>query len=198
VPYSLVKQQLYMRLSAQVVEIFHKGKLVASHQRSPVKDRPSTVAAHMPKAHQPYLDGRLPFGHHALGFRETLQARLAEVFLLGNGADRIDMLLDIPGHELAVSAAPSLQVNTVVSVTNGADALGDRLALPSETLVLLARGFHVLGNLLQARCRFGGTPWTTLFTRAAGVVTVLLHPLERLFGLRDGLGGRSLFDGHRC
>ena len=52
VPYALVKQQLEARLSAQVVELFHKGRRVASHQRSPLRGRHSTVAAHMPKAHQ--------------------------------------------------------------------------------------------------------------------------------------------------
>jgi len=54
VPYALVKQQLDVRLSAQVVELFHKGKRVASHQRSPLKGRHSTVTAPMPKAHQRY------------------------------------------------------------------------------------------------------------------------------------------------
>jgi transposase len=56
VPYALVKQQLEGRLSAQVVAIFHKGKRVASHQRSPLKGRHSTVAGHMPKAHQHYAE----------------------------------------------------------------------------------------------------------------------------------------------
>ena len=37
VPYALVKQQLDVRLSAQVVELFHKGKRVASHRRSPLR-----------------------------------------------------------------------------------------------------------------------------------------------------------------
>jgi len=54
VPYVLVKQQLDVRLSAQVVELFQKGKRVASHQRSPHKGRHSTVAAHMPTAHRQY------------------------------------------------------------------------------------------------------------------------------------------------
>ena len=53
-PYALVKQQLAVRLSAQVVAIFHKGQRVASHQRSPLKGRHSTGAVHMPKAHQHY------------------------------------------------------------------------------------------------------------------------------------------------
>ena len=56
VPYRLVKQQLDVRLSAQVVEIFHKGARVASHQRSPLKGRHTTVAVHMPKAHQHYAE----------------------------------------------------------------------------------------------------------------------------------------------
>jgi transposase len=37
VPSALVKQQLDGRLSAQVVELFHKGKRVASQRRSPLK-----------------------------------------------------------------------------------------------------------------------------------------------------------------
>ena len=56
VPYTRVKQQLDVRLSAQVVELFHKGKRVASHRRSPLKGRHSTVAAHRPTAHQRYAE----------------------------------------------------------------------------------------------------------------------------------------------
>jgi transposase len=55
-PYTLVRQQLDIRLSASVVEIFTKGKRVASHRRSPQKGRHSTVAAHMPRAHQHYAE----------------------------------------------------------------------------------------------------------------------------------------------
>ncbi len=56
VPYALVRQQLDVRLSASVVELFAKGKRVASHPRSPHKGRHSTVAVHMPKAHQHYAE----------------------------------------------------------------------------------------------------------------------------------------------
>ena len=45
-----------MRLSAQVVERFHQGTRVASHRRSRLKGRHSTVAAHMPTAHQRYAE----------------------------------------------------------------------------------------------------------------------------------------------
>jgi transposase len=56
VPYVLVRQQLDVRLSAQVVEIFHKGTRVASHPRSRLKGRHSTIAAHMPRAHRAYAE----------------------------------------------------------------------------------------------------------------------------------------------
>jgi transposase len=56
VPYALVKQQLEGRLSAQVVASCSKGTRVARHQRSPLQGRHSTVAAHMPKAHQHYAE----------------------------------------------------------------------------------------------------------------------------------------------
>jgi len=56
VPYALVKAQLEGRVSAQVVELFHKGTRVASHLRSRLKGRHSTVAAHMPTAHQHYAE----------------------------------------------------------------------------------------------------------------------------------------------
>jgi transposase len=56
VPYALVKQQLDVRLSAQVVERFHKGKRGASHRRSPLQGRHRTVTAHMPTAPQRYAE----------------------------------------------------------------------------------------------------------------------------------------------
>lgn len=56
VPYVLVKHQLDVRLSAQVVELFHKGKRVASHRRIFLKGHHSTVTAHMPKAHRDYAE----------------------------------------------------------------------------------------------------------------------------------------------
>lgn len=56
VPYALVKPQLEARISAHTVELFHQGKRVASHRRSPHKGRHTTVVAHMPKAHQHYAE----------------------------------------------------------------------------------------------------------------------------------------------
>jgi len=56
VPYSLVREQVDVRLTANVVECFHRGERVASHARSFQKGRHTTVKEHMPRAHQEYAD----------------------------------------------------------------------------------------------------------------------------------------------
>jgi transposase len=56
VPYQLVKEQVDVRLTATTVEILFKNKRVASHPRSYIKWQHTTLAEHMPKAHQKYLE----------------------------------------------------------------------------------------------------------------------------------------------
>ena len=94
------------------------------------------LLTHLPRDE---LDGGLHCGHHALGFRDPLQARLAEAFLVSNGAKRADVLLDISCNEFAVATHAALHVHKMVGVANGADALRDLLALSGETLVLVVR-----------------------------------------------------------
>ena len=57
VPYQLVKKKMDVRITHNIIEIFYKGKRMASHTRSydPSK-RYSTVPEHMPTSHQKYLD----------------------------------------------------------------------------------------------------------------------------------------------
>jgi transposase len=52
VPYALVKQMLDVRVTAHIVEGFHKGQRVASHPRSSQKGRHTTLPEHMPQAHR--------------------------------------------------------------------------------------------------------------------------------------------------
>ena len=78
------------------------------------------------------LDGRLHFRHHPLGFVDALQAALAESFLLGNGANLLDVPLDIRGDELAVSAYPALEIDKVVVVANAPDTRLDLFTLLSR------------------------------------------------------------------
>lgn len=56
VPYQLVHQQVDVRLTAQCVECFVKGKRVSSHRRSSLPGQHTTQTAHMPKAHQQYAE----------------------------------------------------------------------------------------------------------------------------------------------
>ena len=56
VPYGLVRQEVEARITARTVEIFLRGKRVASHLRSTVPHRPTTVAQHMPSSHRRYRD----------------------------------------------------------------------------------------------------------------------------------------------
>jgi transposase len=70
VPYQLVQQQVDVRATAATVEIFHHGVRVASHARSQVRHRATTVTAHRPKAHQRYLEwtpSRLVEWAHTVG-----------------------------------------------------------------------------------------------------------------------------------
>lgn len=56
VPYQLTRQQVDARLSATTVEIFFKGRRVASHRRSFKKGGFTTDPAHMPAAHRRHLE----------------------------------------------------------------------------------------------------------------------------------------------
>lgn len=56
VPYGLIKQQIEVRLSQRVVELFHEGRRVASHARCLRPHQHVTLAEHMPVGHREYLD----------------------------------------------------------------------------------------------------------------------------------------------
>src|SRR5271169_1572585 len=56
VPHQLIRQEVEARITVATVEIFYRGKRVASHQRSLRPHRPTTVPDHMPSAHRRYRD----------------------------------------------------------------------------------------------------------------------------------------------
>jgi transposase len=62
VPYSLTGEQVDIRASARTVEVFARGRRVASHPRSSAAGRHTTTSAHMPESHRRHLEwtpGRL-------------------------------------------------------------------------------------------------------------------------------------------
>jgi transposase len=55
VPYQLARQQIDVRLAANTVEAFFKNRRVASHKRSFIPGKFTTLIEHMPKSHRRYL-----------------------------------------------------------------------------------------------------------------------------------------------
>ena len=56
VPFTFAKKNLDVRYTSATVEVFYKGKRVASHIRSYKKGGHTTVKEHMPKKHQKYAE----------------------------------------------------------------------------------------------------------------------------------------------
>jgi len=56
VPYPLLHETVEARLTSGTVEIYHKGSRVAAHARGWARGGMTTVAEHMPKAHQKHLE----------------------------------------------------------------------------------------------------------------------------------------------
>lgn len=56
VPHALVRREVEARSTDATVEILHGGRRVASHARSFIKGRHSTIAEHMPAAHRAHLE----------------------------------------------------------------------------------------------------------------------------------------------
>jgi transposase len=52
----MLRQEVEARITAKTVEIFQRGKLVATHLRSLRPHRPTTLADHMPSSHRRYGD----------------------------------------------------------------------------------------------------------------------------------------------
>lgn len=56
VPYALIKQTVDVRLTLHTLECFHDGVRVASHIRSFIKGKHTTLAEHMPPSHKAYSE----------------------------------------------------------------------------------------------------------------------------------------------
>jgi hypothetical protein len=59
VPSRLIREEVEARIPDTKIEILYKGTRVASHARSFVRHRHTTVAEHMPSAHRRYAEQRL-------------------------------------------------------------------------------------------------------------------------------------------
>jgi transposase len=55
-PHTLAKEELWVRVTNWVVEVFHKGRRVASHTRSYAPYKMTTIAEHMPSSHRAHAE----------------------------------------------------------------------------------------------------------------------------------------------
>jgi transposase len=69
VPYTLLKEKMWARITARTVEVLHKGRRVAAHVRSSAKRKKTTLPEHMPDSHRRYAEWT----------PERLQRRAAEI-----------------------------------------------------------------------------------------------------------------------
>jgi hypothetical protein len=151
------------------------------------------LLAHIPRDER---DSRLHCGYNRRGVRDAISTRMAAACLLGKGADRVALGVEISGNALAIAPPPALQVHKVIRGADGAYPLGDRLALPGEAVVCLTSRADVLLHLGQLRCRLCGTTWTTFFTRAGGALETRLDLAERFFRLHEDFCGSAQFGSH--
>ena len=52
VPYQYVGKEVDVRLRGSVIDVFHRGRQIASHLRSQARGRATTLREHQPQAHQ--------------------------------------------------------------------------------------------------------------------------------------------------
>jgi transposase len=56
VPYRFAREQVEARITANTIEIFHKGERIAAHRRSSGNGKHTTTPDHMPSAHRRFAD----------------------------------------------------------------------------------------------------------------------------------------------
>jgi transposase len=56
VPHTLLRESVWVRITARTVEVFHRGQRIAAHLRSSSQRRHTTLAEHMPSSHRRYAE----------------------------------------------------------------------------------------------------------------------------------------------
>ncbi len=69
VPYTLLREKMWARITARTIEVFHNGRRIATHVRSSSNRKHTTLGEHMPSSHRRYAEWT----------PERLQRRAAEI-----------------------------------------------------------------------------------------------------------------------
>lgn len=141
VPCRLVKEQVQARLTATHVEIFFNNTRVASHLRSPQKDRHTTRPEHMPEAHRAHAEWTPERMKRWVGLAGPSTAELAGAIMASRahpeqgfraclGLKRLGDTLGADRLEAACARALALQSPSYQSVKSILEKGLDREPLP--------------------------------------------------------------------
>lgn len=115
--------------------------------------------------------------------------------MLGNGAYRVNLRLDIRRTALPIAAHASRHIDKVVRMAESVEALGDLLALGADALELLARRLRFACGLLSARrCRWG-VRWPLRLRLIARTLQRALGLIEPLLSCSGRCDRRPLLGG---
>ena len=81
VPHALLRESVWVRITARTVEVFHRGQRVAAHLRSSSERRHTTLAEHMPSSHRRYAEWTPQRIAQAAGEIGTNTAALIDIIL---------------------------------------------------------------------------------------------------------------------
>ena len=130
VPFQLLREQVEVRYTTTTVEVFFKGRRVASHRRRH-DGQPSTVAEHMPSAHRAHAE-----------WSPSRLIRWAEMVGPGTGALVTRILESRPHPEQGYKAVLGL-------MRLGRQHGNDRLdAASARAIALRSCRFHTVKNIL--------------------------------------------------
>jgi transposase len=141
-PYQLARQAVWVRATTAMIELFYCGNRVASHPRSRVPYKHTTVPAHMPEAHRQQsagVDGVLAWGASVGPMTEAMVRRLVEAnpvreqgWRSARGLQRIGEKHGPERTELACERALRLGARSYKVVANILDLGRERMPLPGE------------------------------------------------------------------
>lgn len=134
VPHNLVHEEVEARITLKTVEIFLRGKRVASHVRSTLPHRPTTIAEHMPSSHRRYRDWT----------HERIRSEAAKVGPRCRDADR--------GHPAVAAASPEQGFRSAIGILGLVKRYGQERvdAACARALLLNARSYMVAAILKNA------------------------------------------------
>lgn len=141
-PYQLVQEQLWARVTATTVELFHRGERVASHARSYAPYKHTTDPAHMPEAHRQQsagVDGVVAWGASVGPMTAAMVRRLIDAnpvreqgWRSARGLQRIGEHHGAERTELACERALRLGARSYKVVANILAYGRERIPLPGE------------------------------------------------------------------